>query len=306
MGQVDPNCDYQTWTNIGFALHNYYEEVDYELGLQLYDQWSSGGDDYPGTHAISVKWRSFRGNYADRKITIGTLFHYAQNSEYDVDRFKSDIEVGNLSQFQQFLIRQYNQLNSQFKRGFKSQTLTIPDLAPVNFTYHPDRPLPNPDDYKHQGIPQIIIPQKYFLHRGQIIEKLVILGWHHLFENSQTGSGKSYSIAGLNNVVYLDNNYQNVSSQNLQQFPAMAPRTRYGIYQVNNRYQVDPPREQRKKDNQIISGNCHLKNIFTGLESKGYSPTENNSPCLQCQHVAYCGSSEYLFKGRRRGRAGRR
>lgn len=51
----EPDSDYDTWMNIGMALHH---ETDGE-GFDLWNEWSSQGSDYPGVDQCQYKWESF-------------------------------------------------------------------------------------------------------------------------------------------------------------------------------------------------------------------------------------------------------
>ncbi len=51
----DADCDYDTWMNVGMALHH---ETDGE-GFDLWNDWSSKGSDYPGAEQCQYKWESF-------------------------------------------------------------------------------------------------------------------------------------------------------------------------------------------------------------------------------------------------------
>ena len=67
---IDPDCGYDDWRSVGMAIDH--ETSGSEIGFQLYDDWSSQGDKYPGHQALVAKWRSFNGN-TDNPITLGTL-----------------------------------------------------------------------------------------------------------------------------------------------------------------------------------------------------------------------------------------
>ena len=71
---IDPaKLDYQGWLNIGMALKSW----DEEKGLDVWHEWSAKDPQRyePGT--LDGKWRSFGGSRED-KITLGTLFHMAE------------------------------------------------------------------------------------------------------------------------------------------------------------------------------------------------------------------------------------
>ena len=73
---IDPAIlDYQGWLNIGMALKSW----DEEKGLDVWHEWSAKDPQRyePGT--LDGKWRSFGGSRED-KITLGTLFHMAEEA----------------------------------------------------------------------------------------------------------------------------------------------------------------------------------------------------------------------------------
>ncbi len=71
---LDPSCDYNRWYEIGMSLSQFGEK-----GLQLWNEWSSNGADYPGESDLRDKWKSFKVGHG---ITVGTLFHYAKEAGY--------------------------------------------------------------------------------------------------------------------------------------------------------------------------------------------------------------------------------
>ena len=69
---IDNNIDNSQWVKVGMALHNWNDI----LGLQLWEDWSKGGDTYK-IGETEKRWRSFKKN---KGITAGTLFHIAKLS----------------------------------------------------------------------------------------------------------------------------------------------------------------------------------------------------------------------------------
>lgn len=51
----DADCDYETWLNVGMAIHH---ETHGE-GFELWNEWSSKGGTYPGEQECQYKWESF-------------------------------------------------------------------------------------------------------------------------------------------------------------------------------------------------------------------------------------------------------
>lgn len=66
----DPNCDYDTWRQVGMAVHH--ERNGEEDGFLLWDEWSSKGTEYPGIEALRAKWATF-GRYRGASITARWL-----------------------------------------------------------------------------------------------------------------------------------------------------------------------------------------------------------------------------------------
>jgi len=56
---LDPSMGREPWLRIGFALHHETEGDD--TGFELWDEWSSDGDTYPGTEGLRHQWDSFKG-----------------------------------------------------------------------------------------------------------------------------------------------------------------------------------------------------------------------------------------------------
>jgi hypothetical protein len=70
LGYLHPDCDYQTWLEVGMALHAGAYPV------ATWDQWSAGGQKYRAGECHR-KWRGFRHGGA---ITMGTLWHHAMQA----------------------------------------------------------------------------------------------------------------------------------------------------------------------------------------------------------------------------------
>lgn len=74
---IDPNVDYGDWRNIGTALRSEYGDE----ALDLFDRWSSDGDDYPGALELQRYWESWGDTPADeldeKGVTLGTVWHLA-------------------------------------------------------------------------------------------------------------------------------------------------------------------------------------------------------------------------------------
>jgi len=71
LDELDPNCDYLTWLRHGMSLHH--ETEGSSRGLELWDEWSSRGDTYPGRDALEAKWDGFGRNKSRALVTIRGL-----------------------------------------------------------------------------------------------------------------------------------------------------------------------------------------------------------------------------------------
>lgn len=75
---IDPNCVYYEWLEIACAIKHQFNN---NLGFDLWDQWSSKGQKYPGQDELIKKWGTIKAQTPDRvPITIRTLFKKAQDN----------------------------------------------------------------------------------------------------------------------------------------------------------------------------------------------------------------------------------
>jgi hypothetical protein len=70
LAKKDPDCDYDTWRDIGMRLHD--GTGGGADGFDLWDAWSAKGSKYPGTDALQAKWDSF-GQGTGPKATLDGL-----------------------------------------------------------------------------------------------------------------------------------------------------------------------------------------------------------------------------------------
>lgn len=94
LSHIDADCDHETWIRCGMALH----QATGGAGFSIWDNWSSGGEKYPGSDILEKRWHSF-GKSAN-PVTIGTLIHYAKQfgwqSSYDDVTFCTNLTADNL------------------------------------------------------------------------------------------------------------------------------------------------------------------------------------------------------------------
>ena len=77
---LDPNLygGYTEWLNIGMAIYDGTKgSAD---GLRIFDEWSATVPGYEGPDNILAKWQSFGGRAGLSRITVASLFKYAQDA----------------------------------------------------------------------------------------------------------------------------------------------------------------------------------------------------------------------------------
>ena len=68
--------NYDEWLKVGMALHQWNRQV----GRNIWDEWSQQCPEKYDRGAIESKWRSFDDGNGNGTVTIGTLFHTAQQN----------------------------------------------------------------------------------------------------------------------------------------------------------------------------------------------------------------------------------
>lgn len=64
---ISPDCEYQTWVNIGMALHH--ETEGASSGFDLWNDWSAGGSKYTSEAERLGKWAGF-GHTHGKPVTV--------------------------------------------------------------------------------------------------------------------------------------------------------------------------------------------------------------------------------------------
>ena len=82
---LDPDCGYEEWRTILMAAHHTYGGD--ERGLEVVDNWSAKGKDYPGSAELSAKWKSFSG-HSGATVTIASACKIAKDQGVDLGRIK--------------------------------------------------------------------------------------------------------------------------------------------------------------------------------------------------------------------------
>ena len=74
LNSVDASCDYNTWLDMGMALHH---ELG-NSGFAIWNAWSArSSEKYEGIESLNKKWNSFKSGGG---VTIATLFMHARNA----------------------------------------------------------------------------------------------------------------------------------------------------------------------------------------------------------------------------------
>lgn len=69
---LDPSLGRDDWIRVGMGLHHETEGDD--TGFAIWDEWSSGGVQYPGTEALRAQWESFERREINRRpVTMGSV-----------------------------------------------------------------------------------------------------------------------------------------------------------------------------------------------------------------------------------------
>lgn len=76
LAYISPNCGYEQWSKTGMAIHHVFGGMWFEL----WDDWSAGGDDYPGSSQLDRHWQSF--GKSPNPAGYGTLIQYAREGGY--------------------------------------------------------------------------------------------------------------------------------------------------------------------------------------------------------------------------------
>jgi len=84
LGHIDPNCSYEQWRDIGFALGDYFDDHTAE---HLFDKWSRGSSKYDDDAEQYIKDITSRDGSG---VTIGTLVHRAQEGGWEPEPPQSD------------------------------------------------------------------------------------------------------------------------------------------------------------------------------------------------------------------------
>ena len=84
LGYIDPNCAYDAWRDIGFALGDHFDD---HTARHLFDQWSRGSSKYDDNAEQLIEDITSRNGSG---VTIGTLVHRAQEGGWEPEPPQSD------------------------------------------------------------------------------------------------------------------------------------------------------------------------------------------------------------------------
>lgn len=90
LSYITPDCGYEDWLTVLMGVHDKFSGDD--VGLELVDQWSAQGKDYPGYEEIEYKWRSFSSTTLN-PITFATVCKIAEGAGADLKEIKSHYDA---------------------------------------------------------------------------------------------------------------------------------------------------------------------------------------------------------------------
>ena len=91
LSYLDPSMGREPWLRVGMALHHECDGDD--TGFELWDDWSSEGETYPGTEGLRYQWESLRPAPGKRQVTMASVIKMAKESGYRPSEAGSREEV---------------------------------------------------------------------------------------------------------------------------------------------------------------------------------------------------------------------
>ena len=127
---INPDTDYDTWIEVGQALHTAFGSQ----GHELWAGWSSQGSKYKSEQDIDTHWKSF---HQGKGVSIGTLFHHAKLGGYSppskaADRKSAVEDFSNFIQSAQAAVDQPAQPDQPLPY-WKELFLDLTRLYPVEY-----------------------------------------------------------------------------------------------------------------------------------------------------------------------------
>ncbi|MBV8656605.1 MAG: AAA family ATPase [Burkholderiales bacterium] len=87
LAAIDSACSYDTWLQVGMALHHETQGN----GFELWDDWSSTAGSYPGRDELEHKWSSFSRS-TGQVVTARSLVHVANENGADIDVYDTALD----------------------------------------------------------------------------------------------------------------------------------------------------------------------------------------------------------------------
>lgn len=91
LSHLDPGMGRDQWLRVGMALHH--ETDGDDTGFDLWDEWSSGGHNYPSTEALRYQWESLKAAPGRRQVTMASVIKMAKDAGYSERKTPSAEEV---------------------------------------------------------------------------------------------------------------------------------------------------------------------------------------------------------------------
>lgn len=80
---LDPSMGREPWLRVGMALHHEFEGDD--AGFEIWDEWSSYGDTYPGDDGLRHQWDSLKPTVGRPSVTMRSAIKMAKDAGYRPD-----------------------------------------------------------------------------------------------------------------------------------------------------------------------------------------------------------------------------
>lgn len=80
---LDPSMPREPWLRVGMALHHEFEGGD--DGFEIWDEWSSYGDTYPGDEGLRHQWDSLKQTPGRHAVTMRSVIKMAKEAGYRPD-----------------------------------------------------------------------------------------------------------------------------------------------------------------------------------------------------------------------------
>lgn len=85
---LDPSMGREPWLRVGMALHHEFEGGD--DGFEIWDEWSSYGETYPGDEGLRHQWDSLKQTPGRHAVTMRSVIKMAKEAGYRPDDSKRE------------------------------------------------------------------------------------------------------------------------------------------------------------------------------------------------------------------------